>query len=58
MKLSFLQEINVGRLVQSPWIIDGVDIGNGNVFFREVLFRNRETITSVLLECVNWVPLF
>lgn len=47
------RKFNVGRVTRSPWVIGGVDIENGNVFFREVLFRNRETINSVLLECVE-----
>lgn len=47
------RKFNVGRSVRSPWVIGGVDIHSGDLFFREVLFRNRETIHSVLLECVE-----
>ena len=47
------RKFNMGRVVRSPWVIGGVDLSNGNLFFREVLFRNRETIRSVLLECIE-----
>ena len=35
------RKFNVGRLVRSPWVIGGVDINSGELFFREVLFRNQ-----------------
>lgn len=47
------RKFNVGRVVRSPWVIGGIDINTGDAFFREVLFRNQETITSVLQECVE-----
>ena len=46
------RKFNVGRVVRSAWVIGGLDINTGDLFFREVLFRNRMTITSVLQECV------
>ncbi|MGL6009028.1 MAG: transposase [Culicoidibacterales bacterium] len=47
------RKFNVGRVVRSPWVIGGVDIVTGDMFFKEVLFRNRSTIASVLSECVE-----
>ncbi|KCZ74627.1 hypothetical protein H311_04405, partial [Anncaliia algerae PRA109] len=43
----------VGRIVESKWIIGGVDIHTGELFFREVINRNAETISNVLLENIE-----
>jgi hypothetical protein len=34
-------------------VIGGVDINSWELFFREVIFRNRTTIASVLQECIE-----
>ncbi|KCZ81766.1 hypothetical protein H312_00806 [Anncaliia algerae PRA339] len=40
----------VGRIVESKWIIGGVDMHTVELFFREVINKNEETISNVLPE--------
>lgn len=49
-----MRKFNVGRVLKYPWVIGGVNIGTDDVLFRVVLFINRETIVSVLQECVEF----
>lgn len=47
------RKFNVGRAVRSPWVIGGVDIHSGEMFFVEVIRRNSETIKQVLTENIE-----
>ena len=47
------RKFNAVRVVKSPWVIVGVDGSSGNIFFKEVMYRNKETVKSVLMECVD-----
>lgn len=47
------RKYNVGRSVRSPWVVGGVDLTTGEVFFVEVLYRNSETLSNILLENIE-----
>ncbi|KCZ81970.1 hypothetical protein H312_00613, partial [Anncaliia algerae PRA339] len=48
------RKYNIGRNIRSPWVVGGIDILTGDVFFTEVFFRNKETLSRVLLENVEY----
>ncbi|KCZ79254.1 hypothetical protein H312_03359 [Anncaliia algerae PRA339] len=44
---------NVTKVVRSPWILGGMDLETGDVFFAEEINRNMETINNILLENIE-----
>jgi hypothetical protein len=47
------RKYNVGRTVRSPWVIGGIDVETRDTFFVEVFSRNRDVLSSVILENVE-----
>lgn len=47
------RKYNVGRTVRSPWVVGGVDINTGDLFFVEVFRRDKETLSALLLENIE-----
>ncbi|KCZ79038.1 hypothetical protein H312_03577, partial [Anncaliia algerae PRA339] len=41
---------NVGRLVRSPWIVRGIDLTTNQIFFVEVLKRDKERLENIIKE--------
>ncbi|KCZ79768.1 hypothetical protein H312_02851, partial [Anncaliia algerae PRA339] len=43
---------NVDRLVRSPWIVGGIDLTTNQIFFVEVLKRDKEALENIIKEYV------
>ena len=46
------RKYNVGRLVRKMWVVGGIDLDDGKSFFAETLFRDKESLNSIILNHV------
>ncbi|KCZ81950.1 hypothetical protein H312_00593 [Anncaliia algerae PRA339] len=44
------RKYQVGRIVNSPWVVGGVDVSTKEFFFVEVINRNSDTLKGIILD--------
>ncbi|KCZ79764.1 hypothetical protein H312_02847 [Anncaliia algerae PRA339] len=44
------RKYQVGRIINSPWVVGGIDVSTKEFFFVEVINRNSDTLKGIVLD--------